>query len=156
MTTIRVTTQRSVVRVTQDDGTQVRVTNNAPTAIRISDLGLQGPPGPRLVEIVYQVSGSVPSDRTITGYIASAPITFISDDAVAICGIANSTDATFIIIDLDDNNIGTVDFMANQTTGTVTIDEITLLKNDGLKMLHPSNIDFMTDLVVTLPANRGN
>jgi hypothetical protein len=155
MTAIRVVTSNTVVRVTQTDGTQVRVANNRPTAIRISELGLQGPPGPRLVEVVYQVSGSVPANRTILGYLASAPITFIPADAVAVAGTANSVDTSLTIYDLDNNIIGTVAFSAGNTTGTVTLSPATLIKSKGLKFLHPASITTLADLVVTLPANRG-
>jgi hypothetical protein len=156
MTVIRVLSRNTVVRVTQEDGTQVRVSNTSPTAIRVSSLGLQGPAGPRLVDVVYQVSGSVPASRTIIGYLASAPITFIPADAVAIAGTPNSTDVTIAFVDLDDNPVGSATFLAGETGGTVTLSAVTLTKGEGLKAVHPGNVDFLSDLVVTLPANRGN
>lgn len=155
MTAVRVTVAKSVVRVTQADGTQVRVVNTRGASIRVSSLGLQGVPGPRLVELVYQVAGLVPPTRTIVGYVASADITFIPADAVARAGTANSVDTAITITDLTGTVLGSAAFLAGATTGTVTISATTLHKNQGLKFIHPNTIDNLADLIITLPANRG-
>jgi hypothetical protein len=156
MSAVRVTVNQSVVRVTQSDGTIIRVANASGTSVRVSNIGVQGPPGPRLVEIVYQISGIVPPSRTLTGYLASSDITFIPADAVAIAGTANSVDVSIDIKTLTNTALGSIAFLAGQTTGTVTISGTTLHKNEGLKFVHPASFDTMADLIVTLPANRGS
>lgn len=144
---IRVNYDQSVIRVVQVDG--------SPT-IRVSNLGVQGPTGSRLVEVVYAIAGLVPSSRTLIGYIASANITFIPADAVAIAGTSNTNDTTITITELDNTPVGTIFFGAGLTTGVVTISAVTLAKNDGLKFVHPGSVNTLADMVVTLPANRGN
>lgn len=154
MTSIRVTQQRPTIKVTPGDTPRVAVHVGAASRVRVANLGLQGPPGTRLVEVVYSVIGTVPANRTTLGYVATAPIDFIPANALARCGTANPVNTSFTLLDLDDVVLGTVDFLANQTVGTVSLNPTSLVAGEGLKIVHPASVSGMSDLVIILPANR--
>ena len=155
-TTINVIEQVSTVVVTQVDGPNIVVTTptNSPT-VKVASIGVQGPPGTRLVELVMNIAGLVPPSRVYVGYVATAPITLIPADALAIAGTANLTSTTITITTLTGTVVGTVVFVGGATTGVVTISGVTLTKGQGLTYSTDSQSAALADIIITIPANRG-
>lgn len=156
MTIIRVTTTTSVVRVTDlDTGDVVRVTGANTPVVRVADIGIQGPPGSRLVELCLAVDGTVPPGRIIHGYLASSPVDLIPTSTAAHAGTANLADTT-ITVRKNNTVIGTVTFAAGQQVGVVTISAASLAPGDLLKYYFDNAINSLADVVISILANRPN
>lgn len=151
---IRVSTTTTTVRATTAAGEIIRVTTLTPS-VRVSNLGLQGPAGSRLVEIVVSFSGAVPPSTTFTVYLASAPVTAIPADVVAIAQVGNTGGSTVITVKLNGvTTIGTVTFATAATVGTCAFNAFSMVKGDYLTLTTTGTVASLADMMITIPVNR--
>ena len=147
--------QVSTPSVTVNQNTSSVVVTTQSANVNVSNVGIQGPPGSRLVELVLAITGRVPLNKTYRGYIATAPITLIPADALAVAGTANSVDTTITVTTLTGSVAGVILFPANSLTGTVTLSTTTLTKGQGLIYSTDAAVGTLADILVSIPANRG-
>jgi hypothetical protein len=128
---------------------------DVPVYIDVVEVGIQGPPGSRVVELGFTAVGLLGPSQLLVEYIVTSPLTMSALLSLAYAKTAPVADAVITIRKIDLTPVGTITYHTGALIGVVDLVYSAWVRGDVIEFVAPATTDVgLQTIAVTLSGVR--